>query len=33
MLGVKETKIEHYQKRCIDIMKEWIKTIKALNEP
>jgi hypothetical protein len=33
MLGVKETKIEHYQKRCIAIVKEWIKTIKALNEP
>jgi len=31
ILGVKGTKIDHYQKRCINIVREWIKQIKALN--
>lgn len=31
LLGIKESKTYHYQAHCIDIVKEWINTIKSVN--
>jgi hypothetical protein len=32
LLGIKKSKIDFYKQHCINIVKEWVRNIKALNE-